>query len=207
MRKFKLIGGLLLIVGIITFSVMIVIQNKDAIQNLNTKEVQEFDIKNMAASANMIVTTEEENNEKENLLLKEVVMETAPASVIIREKSFDEMSLDELNAAIYNGSLKMEYQAVYTSSSQRLTKSKGAQYFNGHKETYYSQRVLPGNSLKIPGRHVADDGTVRDGDGYICVAADPGFKAKGTILITSLGPAKVYDTGCAYGTIDIYVNW
>jgi hypothetical protein len=23
----------------------------------------------------------------------------------------------------------------------------------------------------------------------------------------SLGPAKVYDSGCSYGTIDVYVNW
>ena len=101
----------------------------------------------------------------------------------------------------------MEYSALYTTAGSRLTRSKGAQYFNGHKETYYSQRVLPGNSLAIPGRHVADDGTVRDGDGFICVAANPGFMSKGSILITSLGPAKVYDSGCAYGTIDIYVNW
>ena len=76
-----------------------------------------------------------------------------------------------------------------------------------HKETYYSQRVLPGNSLAIPGRHVADDGTVRDGEGYISVAADPSYLPKGSTIMTSMGPAKVYDTGCAYGTIDIYVNW
>ena len=29
----------------------------------------------------------------------------------------------------------------------------------------------------------------------------------GSTLMTSKGPAKVYDTGCAYGTIDLYVNW
>ena len=29
-----------------------------------------------------------------------------------------------------------------------------------------------------------------------------------TIIMNCInGPAKVYDTGCAYGTIDIYVNW
>ena len=38
----------------------------------------------------------------------------------------------------------------------------GVVYFNGHKETYYSQNVLPGGGLRIPGRHVAEDGTVRD---------------------------------------------
>jgi hypothetical protein len=30
---------------------------------------------------------------------------------------------------------------------------------------------------------------------------------KGSVLMTSLGPAKVYDTGCAYGTVDLYVDW
>ena len=92
-------------------------------------------------------------------------------------------------------------------SGGALTKSKGVVYFNGHRETYYSQRVLPGPGLRIPGRHVASDGTIRDANNYIVVAADPALKAKGTILETSLGTAKVYDSGCAYGTIDIYTDW
>ena len=121
------------------------------------------------------------------------------------EKVFSEISLEEAIAALNDGSLKMEYSARYTTGG--LTKRRGTLNFNGHKETFYSEKVLPGNGLKIPGRHVADDGTIRDENGFICVAADPGFLAKGTILITSLGPAKVYDCGCAYGTVDIYVNW
>lgn len=87
----------------------------------------------------------------------------------------------------------------------RLTKQKGVVYYNGHRETYYSQRVLPGGGLKIPGRHVAADGTIRDINGYICVASND-YK-KGTIIETSLGTGKVYDCGCASGTIDIYTNW
>lgn len=83
----------------------------------------------------------------------------------------------------------------------------GVVYYNGHKETYYSQQVLPGGGLNIPGRHVAEDGTVRDGDGYICVAADPSYLGYGSVVETSLGTGKVYDSGCDYGTIDIYTNW
>ena len=90
-------------------------------------------------------------------------------------------------------------------SSNPLTKSKGVVYFNGHKETWYSQKVLPGSGLKIPGRHVDSRGLVCDGDGYICVASSD-YK-KGTIVETSLGTGKVYDSGCASGTIDIYCNW
>ena len=86
-----------------------------------------------------------------------------------------------------------------------LTKSKGVNYFNGHRETWYSQKVLPGKGLKIPGRHVDSRGLVCDSDGYICVASSD--YPKGTIVETSLGTGKVYDSGCASGTIDIYCNW
>ncbi|MDE5973527.1 MAG: G5 domain-containing protein [Eubacterium sp.] len=103
--------------------------------------------------------------------------------------------------------ITLQYSERYNVSSNPLTAFKGVVYYNGHRETYYSQKVLPGNGLNIPGRHVADDGTIRDGDGYICVAANSAYMKKGTTLMTSLGPAKVYDCGCAYGTIDIYVNW
>ena len=90
-------------------------------------------------------------------------------------------------------------------NKKKIKKSKGVNYFNGHKETWYSQKVLPGGGLNIPGRHVAADGTIRDEDNYICVASSD--YPKGTIVETSLGTGKVYDTGCASGTIDIYTNW
>lgn len=90
------------------------------------------------------------------------------------------------------------------SGSSVLTKSKGVNYFNGHRETWYSQRVLPGGGLNIPGRHVDERGLVCDCDGYICVASND--YAKGTIVETSLGTGKVYDSGCPKNTIDIYTN-
>lgn len=93
----------------------------------------------------------------------------------------------------------------YPTSGGVLTPDKGVVYYNGHRETYYSQKVLPGGGLNIPGRHVASDGTIRDKDGYICVASSD--LAWGTIVETSLGMGKVYDSGCASGTIDIYTNW
>ena len=60
-----------------------------------------------------------------------------------------------------------------------LTPSKGRIWFNGHTETYYSQKVLPGTGLNIPGRHIASDGTIRDKDGYIVLASDD--YPKGTV--------------------------
>lgn len=198
MKKAKLISCLTLVVAIAMLSVGIVME-------CNNKEItNSLDMKKLVASA---VDAKEGN--KQQVVVSElstnIEMETAPASYIRIEKVFSEISTEEAIAALQDGSLKMEYSAVYTYNG--LTKKRGAINFNGHRETYYSEKVLPGNGLNIPGRHVADDGTIRDADGYICVAADPGFLPKGTILITSLGPAKVYDCGCAYGTVDIYVSW
>lgn len=94
---------------------------------------------------------------------------------------------------------------VYPSGPGQLNPRVGVVYFNGHKETYYSQRVLPGYGLNIPGRHVASDGTIRDANGYLCLASSD--YPKGTIVETSLGTGVVYDSGCASGTIDIYTDW
>lgn len=95
----------------------------------------------------------------------------------------------------------------YPSGPGVLTPSKGVNYYNGFRETYYSQKILPGYGLKIPGRHIASDGTIRDGNGYLCLAAHKDDFARYSIVQTSLGPGKVYDTGCAKGTIDIYTDW
>lgn len=102
---------------------------------------------------------------------------------------------------------ELKYDEPYYVCDNPLNAPMGVKYYNGHRETWYSQKVLPGGGLRIPGRHVAQDGTIRDGDGYIVVASDLSYLSRGSIVQTSLGPGKVYDTGCPYGTIDIYVNW
>ena len=84
-------------------------------------------------------------------------------------------------------------------------KSQGVIYHNGTTYTWYSQNVLPGGGLNIPGRHVGSDDLIYDGNGYICVASnDHGY---GTVVDTPFGAGKVYDSGCASGTIDIYTNF
>ncbi len=198
MKQAKLISYLTLVVAIVMLSIGMVMESS------NHKITEEaLDMKNVVASA---IDVKEGNKEKVvSELSTNIEMETAPAAYLKIEKVFSEISTEEAIAALNDGSLKMEYSAVY--SYNGLNKRRGAIYYNGHRETYYSEKVLPGNGLQISGRHVADDGTIRDENGYICVAADPGFLARGTVLITSLGPAKVYDSGCAYGTVDIYVNW
>ncbi len=92
----------------------------------------------------------------------------------------------------------------YPTGSGILTYTGGVNYFNGHMETWYTRRQWTGD-LGIPGMYIGTDGIIRDGDGYICVASDD--DPKGTIIETSLGTGKVYDSGPGHGIIDIYTDW
>lgn len=77
----------------------------------------------------------------------------------------------------------------------------------GKKWTFYSERVLPGGGLNIPGRHTAD-GFVRDGEGYIVLAASSSV-GHGTIVDTPFGSqGKVYDTcaSCHADWFDVYTR-
>ena len=107
------------------------------------------------------------------------------------------------NSGSNNNSGSSSSNGKYNIPSGGLTPSKGRIWFNGHTETYYSQKVLPG--VNIPGRHIASDGTIRDKDGYIVLASDD--YPKGTVVETSLGAGKVYDSGSGKGNIDLYTDW
>lgn len=101
------------------------------------------------------------------------------------------------------------WQAVDTSDGISASEFQwlGVVEEDGVRYTWYSQNVLPGgglDELNANGRHV-EGGYVVDGDGYIAVASSD--YEKGTVIDTPFGEAKVYDTGCASGTIDVYTNF
>ena len=76
--------------------------------------------------------------------------------------------------------------------------------WGGYKFTYYSQSVLPGGGLNIPGRHVNAGGFVADGDGYIVIANSAPI---GTIINTPFGyQGKVYDRGTYGNHMDVYTR-
>lgn len=78
--------------------------------------------------------------------------------------------------------------------------------WNGYRWTWYSQRVLPGGGLKIPSRHADENGYICDKDDNICLASST--LKKHTVVDTPFGKrGKVYDSGCAAGTLDVYTNW
>lgn len=128
---------------------------------------------------------------------------------VVRE--VDDWSTIEIDQQLYyvcnqylsdNQFIETASSALYTSNQFR---SMGVIYYGGYKWTWYSQRVLAGGALRIPGRQVSSDGFVIDGNGYICLA-HPSM-AKGTIIDTPFGrQGKIYDTAGA-NVIDVYTNY
>ena len=128
----------------------------------------------------------------------------AAAAKAAREKELEA----DATGSYYKG-VKLMYSEPYEGIKNHITRSNGVVHYNGNRETWYSIHE-PGQTVtavKIPGKHIAKDGTIRDVEGYICVAASQRYMRLYSTLMTSIGPAKVYDTGCSYGTIDIYTNW
>ena len=99
-----------------------------------------------------------------------------------------------------------------------LTKSKGAQYFTdskgvSHRETYYDLNMsVVMQACGQGGRYsVRPDGAKVDSQGYIIVAANYSIYPRCSMIETSLGTGKVYDTGgfaarIPYG-FDLATDW
>ncbi|MBR2827863.1 MAG: glucosaminidase domain-containing protein [Bacilli bacterium] len=98
MKKAKLISTLSITVGVLMIAIGLFLSSDGKNIKLNRISVQGFDVKNLAASTNMIVKEVTRKEEEEDLLLMEVEMETAPASVIIppRVEVYEGMTLEEL---------------------------------------------------------------------------------------------------------------
>lgn len=187
--------ALLATAGLLAFAVMLV-----ALINANKPTVVIVTNSNVAApvteNKNITPVTEQKVLQNNEAKPADVVVEKNEEIEEVEEETFDDGS-----------GIDLLYSECYDITEDCLNEVIGVRHFNGHKETYYSEHVLPGGGLDIPGRHVADDGTIRDENGYICVAADPEFLEYGATVLTTLGPAKVYDCGCDYGTVDVYVSW
>lgn len=93
-------------------------------------------------------------------------------------------------------------KVVFIPRPDALTVSKGAQVFVdsdgvAHRETYYDlpMNIVIGSCGASGSYKVRSDGAKVDQDGYVLVAANLTSYPRCTIVETSLGPGKVYDTG------------
>ncbi len=163
-------------------------------------------------------TAKAENNIEKMRVISDLNMRTAPnlkshiekvlskdtvVNCIEKGTKWNKIIFNEKQYYLYNKYLKEEPEILYTPEEFRHM---GVVYWDGWRWTWYSQRVLPGGGLKIPGRHVNENGYVVDENERICLASST--LSKGTIINTPFGAEGcVYDSGCAVGTVDVYTDF
>lgn len=134
--------------------------------------------------------------------VEEEVEEEAEEEIV--EEHVEETYYEEPNYNYGNPNYEREYiQKSWEENGDGLTASKGVNWHNGRKETYYSSNVL--YHYRTPEWSTDEYGVYRDSDGYVVVAASD--LEQGAEVDTSFGMGKVYDSGCSAGTTDIYTNW
>jgi hypothetical protein len=121
----------------------------------------------------------------------------------IKLENGEEVSRSELQSIVVTEPVK-QIEAVGTKTIGGLTRASGVYYFtdsNGvtHRETWYDlpmHGVMRNNSCGTNGTYsVRTDGAKVDQNGYIMVAANLNIYPRCSVVETSLGLGKVYDTG------------
>ena len=207
-----MVALMLLSVAVILIGVNNVRSNKDT-QNKLDALASETD------AIHIRIDAIEENTEKHNAENGDIINTIIQNVNDIKTNVNDEIKRldDEIKLVEESKKKKKEElekaQAVYTAVSTSYDggsgydhpfRSQGTTNDGNYDYTWYSQRVLPGGGLNIPGRHVDEDGFVRDESGNLCIAARD--LDKGTEVDTPFGKAVVYDY-CPNGNLDIYTDW
>jgi hypothetical protein len=179
-------------------------------ENTEVVEIATDGEKTSKIATERVLTTTEDVSED----IRQITVTAAQQVVRDLKKKHEEVTTEEVTeeSAVSidvngYGWVELQYSEPYQIMDGHLTRSNGSIRVFGHRETWYSTNEGCGQAtaVTIPGKHVADDGTIRDEDGYICVASsDLPFYS---IVMTSVGPGKVYDCGCSHGTIDVYTAW
>lgn len=138
-----------------------------------------------------VANENQENQDDEEIIEEPIIEEPAEEVVEIAVAEPQEVYVEPV------------VEEVYYSNGSGLNPTSGVNYHNGWRETYYSSNVL--YHYRTPEWTVDSNGVYRDAEGYVIVASSS--DAQGAVVDTSFGLGKVYDTGCAAGTHDIYTNW
>lgn len=195
----------IVLLTVLTIGVLALEIYGDAIQ----ADLRENPIKHEEIVTDEIKTSEKATERATEAFEVKTTDEPSEVTVLRLKKTAEEKTEETTGEIDENGYgwVQLQYSATYHITENHLTRSNGVVYFMGHRETWYSIHE-PGQDVtarEIPGKHIADDGTIRDKDGYVCVASsDLPFY---TIVLTSVGIGKVYDCGCSSGTIDVYTDW
>ena len=145
------------------------------------------------------VTTTETTTESTETSTTEPILDDSST-----ETTTDTTTTTELPKSVYIPSPHLTEDNYIT---PEFFRQQGVIYGDGYRWTWYSEKVLPGNGLDIPGRH-SDGNYVLDENDYIVLASPDLEKLpKGTVIETPFGWGKVYDHCPIPGTVDVYTSF
>lgn len=210
LRKIFIVGATL--ITLVATSRTGKIQSTEHIYDLSASIVQPTEVTTeqkieIETGGFMTPVTEEATTE----ITTEVIIEDIPNEDVLIE---EDIEIDAEMAAIpekvteeYYLPEEMVVDSQYVDAAYSFDELMwmGVIYWGDYRWTYYSESVLPGGGLNIPGRYTDEIGFVCDENGYICLASSD--LSYGTIVSTPFGRMGcVYDSGCPSGTLDVYVR-
>lgn len=153
--------------------------------------------------AQEVVVEKKDTKKKEAKKVEEPKVE----EVVEKEVVEDEVVEEPVQTAPTQAQNYISQNTYTQSNGSGLTKSKGVNWYNGYKETYYnldmSGVISNAQAMGIQGEYwVREDGVKMYGDKVIVAAQ----MDKGTVIDTSLGTGIVLDW-CPAGTVDVAVSW
>lgn len=147
-----------------------------------------------------VASTKQDVDEEYAVGLRDAVVAEIEAREAAAEAERQRIAAEE--AARQAAQVQTQSQPV--SSGGSSFRSDGVWYDGQFRYTWYSSNVL--YHYRTPEWSAGADGIYRDSEGYVVVASSD--HPQGTIISnTPFGAAKVYDTGCASGTLDVYTNY
>lgn len=185
------------ICGLISFLLTQIIMEKIAVKKAN-----------IAYKPMLIITTEKHQEQPVNISVMHFTPDEADELLNQFKTDHEEKEKAERKREEERQRELAQHMSFYSPEySPEYFRRMGVIWWGNWRWTWYSERVLPGGGLRIPGRYTDSLGYVRDEDGYICLASD--VLSEGTVIDTPFGSSgKVYDCGCGNDyTVDVYVGW
>lgn len=192
MNKFKDLTPRQIVLGVICVVVLIVIGLVILVSTTQPKEVK---VKSVHDISEMPVVVEP-------------IAEELPAVAKAAMEQVQEPEPEPVVEQTYSEPVVQEYvepepapQQTYVGNSFR---SDGVWQDENYRYTWYSSNAL--YHYRTPEWTAGSDGIYRDAEGYVVVASSD--LPQGTVVEgTPFGACKVYDSGCASGTLDVYTNF
>ena len=198
MNKFKDLTPKQIAIGVICVVVLIVIGLAVLVSTTQPKGVTVESVHNISEMPVVVEPIAEELPAVAEAAMEQV-QEPEPEPVV--EQTYSEPVVQEYVEPEPAPAPEPAPQQTYVGNSFQ---SDGVWQDGNYRYTWYSSNVL--YHYRTPEWTAGADGIYRDADGYVVVASSD--LPQGTVVEgTPFGACKVYDSGCASGTLDVYTNF